>query len=390
VTFVIALLLVPFTLLTACFAIELFTGLRALPQPRRGNAGSWRAVVVVPAHNEEDVLAASLQALTDATGARAHILVVADNCTDSTAKIAREAGVEVIERNDSSRRGKGFALDFARHHLRRDPPAVVVMIDADCRIDGASLEALISACGATGRPCQATNLQQPARATSPAVQLSTFAFFIKNVIRQRALQRLAGRAHLLGTGMALPWAILADARLATDNIVEDMALGQELSDAGHAPLFIEDATVWSDSETESNTLSQRRRWEGGFLQNATRVGPAMLGISLAKGDLQGLWAAINTMIPPAALLILLDLAALLVAAVLALITKSSAWPLLTLLAAILGAFAGLGFAWRAGGWRFVSLRGLARMPFYMLWKIPMYFTFARHGAPKEWERTGRR
>jgi hypothetical protein len=30
------------------------------------------------------------------------------------------------------------------------------------------------------------------------------------------------------------------------------------------------------------------------------------------------------------------------------------------------------------------------MPFYMLWKIPMYFTFARHGAPKEWERTGRR
>jgi hypothetical protein len=116
----------------------------------------------------------------------------------------------------------------------------------------------------------------------------------------------------------------------------------------------------------------------------------MLGISLAKGDLQGLWAAINTMIPPAALLILLDLAALLVAAVLALITKSSAWPLLTLLAAILGAFAGLGFAWRAGGWRFVSLRGLARMPFYMLWKIPMYFTFARHGAPKEWERTGRR
>ena len=66
-TFVITLLLVPFTLLTTCFAIELFTGLRALPQPRRGNAGSWRAVVVVPAHNEEDVLAASLQALTDAT-----------------------------------------------------------------------------------------------------------------------------------------------------------------------------------------------------------------------------------------------------------------------------------------------------------------------------------
>src|SRR5213075_1226408 len=114
---------------------------------------------------------------------------------------------------------------FARQHLEREPPDLVIIIDADCVTDGQSLCALIQACVATGRPCQATNLQRPDATSSPSVQLSTFAFFIKNVIRQRALQRLAGRAHLLGTGMALPWSIFERSDLATSSIVEDLKLG---------------------------------------------------------------------------------------------------------------------------------------------------------------------
>jgi cellulose synthase/poly-beta-1,6-N-acetylglucosamine synthase-like glycosyltransferase len=390
VTFVIALFLLPLTVLTFCLAVEVMVGLRPT-EPRLSESGAnWRAVVIVPAHDEAEGLARSLDQMKVAAAvARAQILVVADNCADSTAEIARGAGVDVIERHDQCRRGKGFALDFAREHLANSPPEIVVIVDADCRIDGASLATLVEACGATGRPCQATNVQRPPSDASPAVQLSTFAFFVKNVIRQRGLQRLAGRAHLLGTGMALPWPIFARARLATSNIVEDLALGQELSGAGHAPLFIEAATIWSNAETESNTLSQRRRWEGGFLQNAVRVGPAMFGRSLARGDMRGIWAAINTMIPPVALLVLIDLATLLLAAVLTMVARSSMWPIAVLSLALICALAALGLAWRAGGSRFVTLRGLARIPFYLLWKLPMYFSFARHGAPKEWQRTDR-
>lgn len=347
-------------------------------------------MVVVPAHDEAEGLAATLEGLTSAAAsAAALVLLVADNCTDLTAEIARKAGAQVIERHDLARRGKGFALDFALKHLESNPPEIVLIIDADCSVDAASLAALIAACATTGRPCQATNLQRPALDASPAVQLSTFAFFIKNVIRQRALQRLAGRAHLLGTGMALPWSIFSHAKLATSNIVEDLALGQELASAGYAPLFVEEATVWSNAETESNTLSQRRRWEGGFLLNATRVGPVMFGRSLAEADVRGLWAAINTMIPPVALLMLLDLVALVVAVGLNAASGSSPWPQLLLSAALIFALAALALAWRAGGSRFVSLSGLARMPFYLLWKLPMYLGFARHGAPKEWQRTSR-
>jgi hypothetical protein len=221
------------------------------------------------------------------------------------------------------------------------------------------------------------------------VQLSTFAFFIKNVIRQRALQRLAGRAHLFGTGMAFPWPIFVRAELATGNIVEDLKLGQELSQSGHPPLFVEDATVWSDAETEANTLSQRHRWEGGFLENALRAGPRILVQSLARRDIRGLWSAINLMIPPLALLVLLDLLAIVLAGAAAWLAGAAMWPMFTLIGALVLACMGLVLVWRAGGSQFVSLGGLARIPLYLLWKLPLYVGFARKGAPKEWVRTRR-
>src|SRR5205814_2969445 len=120
---------------------------------------------------------------------------------------ARGAGAEVLVRNEPDHRGKGFALAAAREHLRRAPPDVVVVLDADCKMDGASLSALVGGAARTGRPCQAINLLAPDLSAGPMVQLSSFAFMVKNLIRQRALQRLADRTHLTGTGMALPWPI---------------------------------------------------------------------------------------------------------------------------------------------------------------------------------------
>jgi cellulose synthase/poly-beta-1,6-N-acetylglucosamine synthase-like glycosyltransferase len=389
VTVIVALLLAPLILLTFCFAIELFAGIRPLRPVAASSGRGGTAVIIVPAHDEEPILRDRLASLQDAAARRARIVVVADNCRDSTAEIAKSLGVEVIERFDSDRRGKGFALDFARRHLESDPPAVVLVIDADCLTDGKSIELLIAGCTDTGRPCQAINLQAPAAAGSPTVRLSTFAFFIKNVIRQRALQRLAGRTQLLGTGMAFPWLIFAQADLATSNIVEDLTLGQELAERGHPPMLIEEAIVWSNAESEKNTLSQRRRWEGGFLQNAVRVGPKLFASSGVRGDARGMWAALNFMIPPVALLMLLDLLALGLAWAASSFAGGASPPMLLLAAAFVSAGIGLAAAWFAGGSRFVTLADLAKAPLYLAWKLPMYLGFARRGAPTEWLRTER-
>ena len=267
-TVILALCATPLFLLTCCFVAEIFVGLKPLPELLVRSGGTAGAVIVVPAHDEELVLGASLEQLKASAKGCARILLVADNCSDRTAQIGRDAGVEVVERIEPERRGKGFALDFARSYLASNQPQVVLIVDADCSIDRASVLRLIRSCAGTGRPCQATNLQRPNLAASPLVQLSTFAFFIKNVIRHRALTRLAGRAHLLGTGMAFPWTIFAEAELATSSIVEDVKLGQELADSGHAAVFVEQAAVWSRAESNDNTIAQRQRWEGGFLQHA--------------------------------------------------------------------------------------------------------------------------
>lgn len=388
-TLLIALVLAPFALLTLCFAVELFVGVKPLRPEATPDPVRTEVMIIVPAHDEAAILEGRLAALVAAAAGRARILLVADNCTDSTAEIARRLGVQVVERFDNERRGKGFALDFARQVLQSDPPEIVLIVDADCAIDGESISRLAARCSAMQRPCQAINLQAPALNASPAVQLSTFAFYIKNVVRQRALQRIAGRVHLLGTGMALPWSIFQRAELATDHIVEDLKMGLELAEAGHGPAFVECAAVWSSAETEKNTLAQRHRWEGGFLQNALRTGPGMLMRTVRRGDVRGIWAALDVLIPPFALLLTVDIATLVLIALLTWLTDSAAWPVFLLAASVALAAVGLALAWFVGGSRFVSLGGLARAPLYLLWKLPLYLGLVRRGAPKEWVRTGR-
>jgi len=389
VALIIALVVAPFTILTLCFAIEVLAGLKRLPTPPTARARNVSAVIVIPAHDEASVLPSTLPTMLEAARGRARVLLVADNCSDRSADIARELGAEVIERADASLRGKGFALAFAKHHLMAEPPEVVVIVDADCAIDGESVSNLIQACASTGRSCQAINLQRPGSDASAAVQLSTFAFFIKNVVRLRGLQRLSGRAHLLGTGMALPWKSLEEVELATGNIVEDLKLGQELAERGYPPTLIEQATVWSSAESKANTLSQRQRWEGGFLANAVKAGPVALRAGISSADVHRLWSALNLMTPPFALLLMLDLAALAVAAIATWATGAELWPIKMLGASILLASVALGLAWLTGGSRFVTLGSLVRAPLYLAWKLPMYVSFARYGTPKEWRRTGR-
>jgi cellulose synthase/poly-beta-1,6-N-acetylglucosamine synthase-like glycosyltransferase len=382
---IVAVLVLPVAI-TGHFAVEVLAGLRsrAAAAVKQDIAGS--AVVVIPAHDEEAVIGATVR---EALAARqVAILVVADNCTDWTAEKARAAGAAVVVRDEPDRRGKGYALAAARDTLRNSPPDVVVVLDADCCIDPDSLEALVGAANESGRPCQAVNLLAPDLSASPLVQLSSFAFMIKNLVRQRGLQRLAGRAHLTGTGMAFPWASFADANLGGPNIVEDLALGLELAERAQPPMLVPGATVWSPAAPAPGTLIQRRRWEGGYLATALRDAPPALLRSLRRGDWPGALAALNLCVPPLALLVLIN-AAVLVIALLGVMAGSAVWPVIVQVAVgILAAIAIL-FAWIREGRRFASGATLLRLPFYVLWKLPMYLGLARRGAPKEWLRTGR-
>ena len=347
------------------------------------------AVIVVPAHDEAEIIGATLRSLQDAIDDAMRILVIADNCTDATAQTARDAGVEVLERKDLEHRGKGFALAYAADHLRPNPPDVFVVLDADCSTDATSLRALVDSAAVSGRPSQAINLLRPDKSASPLVQLSTFGFMLKNLVRQRGLQRLAGRVHLTGTGMAMPFALFQASRQTRSSIVEDLALGLELAEAGHPPALVSNAFVWSGGSTEQGTLKQRRRWEGGYIATALRWGPREALHGLARGSPRAVLSGLDLMVPPLALFAALNIAVLIVAAALTLAFGARWWPVIMQVVLLALALVALLVAWSREGRDFISFGVLARLPLYVLWKMPMYLGLARRGTPKEWLRTGR-
>jgi cellulose synthase/poly-beta-1,6-N-acetylglucosamine synthase-like glycosyltransferase len=314
-------------------------------------------------------------------------VVVADNCQDDTATIAKRMGVHVLVRNDSVLRGKGFALAHARDWLRLDPPDLVVVLDADCSIDRQSLADLLWTTAQTNKPAQAIYLLEPSVEAAPMVQVSTFAFMIKNLIRQRGLQRLAGGVHLTGTGMCLPWQLFDQATLATSNIVEDILLGVELTRQGRSPQLARNSLVRSVQDDAEGTLTQRQRWEGGYLDVARSAAPQLLRDGLRAMSTKVLMRGLDLLIPPLALLILIDLAALLVTAITASLGVNGWSAFLILLSLGLFIAGALAAAWLREGRRFLSAAALVRIPFYVLWKLPMYVGLARKGAPTEWLRT---
>ena len=389
ITALIILFASPLWLLTCFFAVEVLTGLVAEPSGDLAVKAWGSAVVVVPACNEAQIIADTIRAIANALSEGMRLLIVADNCSDNTAELARMTGAEVIERADPNRRGKGFALAFAVEHLRSAPPSILVVVDADCAIDKPSLEHLVEAASQSNRPCQAVNLLRADTDAPPLVQISNFAFMLKNLVRQRGLQRLAGRVHMTGTGMAVPFTLMSRSTLASDDIVEDLSLGLDMAQRGFPPKLVSGALVVSNPASASETLVQRRRWEGGFLATSLKRGPKLFADSLKSGDYQAFFAAIDLLVPPITLLVLLNLAALIIVAAASAIFGLSWILAVTAISVVMVAACAIFMAWFIEGRSYLAPAVLLRIPLYLVWKIPLYLSLGRQGAPREWLRTRR-
>jgi hypothetical protein len=98
-----------------------------------------RVSVVVPAHNEEQTIARCLDALLDQGSDHLDVVVSANACRDRTVAVAREHGVQVLDRSEPGKAAALVAGDEVSRHFPR------VYVDADVVLDGASLLALVRA-----------------------------------------------------------------------------------------------------------------------------------------------------------------------------------------------------------------------------------------------------
>jgi cellulose synthase/poly-beta-1,6-N-acetylglucosamine synthase-like glycosyltransferase len=115
-----------------------------MAQTRGVYAGPITLTVLIPAHNEEDRLGATLASLLHQSRRPERVVVVADNCTDRTVEIARAAGVEVVESVDNHRKKAG-ALNqvLARLLPEHGDNDLVMVMDADTELDDGFLESVV-------------------------------------------------------------------------------------------------------------------------------------------------------------------------------------------------------------------------------------------------------
>lgn len=380
--------LIPLAVVDGVFLVETCLGL-VKPRPIGLPGGPRPSIaILMPAHDEAATLTAAAAMLHRLVAGGTRVVVVADNCSDNTAAVAQAAGCEVVVRCDARLRGKGYALAAGRDYLAGDPPDIVLVLDADCSVDDQALDLLARRALVYDRAVQAAYLFRPDPTAPSNVQISNFAFLVKNLVRQRGGRRLGAAAILTGSAMAFPWGTIAMLDLATDNLVEDLSLGIALVRQGRAPVFEEAATVWSDASNPAGTATQRSRWEHGFLATARQFALPMLVAGIRQRDFKQFWLGAHLLVPPLSIVLTCNLIAVALGVALALLAAAPLPGVFAATLLLLVALAVLG-AWLSDGRETMDARVFAQIPRYLGWKITIYARLITGRQPAAWTRTER-
>jgi cellulose synthase/poly-beta-1,6-N-acetylglucosamine synthase-like glycosyltransferase len=391
---IIAICFVP-AILTVVWFAEVAAGCLALRKrplisPASQSRPVHRTTVLIPAHDEGEGVVPTIRDVQAQLGPNDHILLVADNCTDDTASIAEAAGVEVVVRVDEARRGKGYALEFGVRHLALNPPDVVIVLDADCRIGQHAIPMLSSHAMACGGPVQSLYLMLAPKDAPVGKGLNLFAWRIKNWIRPLGLNLFGLPTQLFGTGMAFPTGLLLNRDMGNNRLAEDAALGIALASAGHPARFLSEARVHSSLPvSQVGHEQQRERWEKGHLENIVDLVPRALIKSLRDGNIGLATLAVDMAVPPLSLLVLVTV----VCGGFAAIAVALGAPLLVLavpLASGMLLVLGTTIAWIAVGRDVLPLRELLRLPLHAIQKLSFYYRIASGKGTSTWIRTDRK
>jgi len=372
------------------FLIECVAAVLIKPFPiYEGKWQNTKVTVLIPAHNEEISIASTLKTITPVLKQQDHLVVVADNCSDRTAEIARTKGATVIERFDSTNKGKGYALDFGLQFMEAEAPDIVVIIDADCNVEGGTIEQLTECAVSTNRPVQATYLMvKPDNSKSSKDFVSQFSNIVRNMVRPLGLKHLGIPSPLLGSGMAFPWSVIRSVNIASGNLLEDIKLGLDLSLIGSSPVFYPEAKVTAYLPSSSQAAkSQKTRWIHGHLQLVQTYIPILFKQAISQKRFDLLPIILDLCIPPLTLTVMIWWGLMAISLIFALLQIF--WiPAIISFSAGLCLFSALILAWYKFAIESIPLQKLSTIPLYIFWKIPVYLKFIV--APqKAWVRTER-
>lgn len=236
---------------------------RQTTEPARDAASAF--AILVPAHDEELLIGKTLASLDrlEYPADRRSVYVIADNCTDRTASIARAAGADVYERTDTANRGKGYALAWAFSRLLAESTRydAYVVIDADTVVDPLLLQALEKGLRHGKQALQSHNTVLNV-SDSPTTALRWLALTLMNYVRPLGRNRIGGSSTLTGNGMCLTSDMLIRHPWRAFGLAEDYQYYLSVVQSGERIWFVPGAKVYSVMPTTVRQLqSQDIRWE---------------------------------------------------------------------------------------------------------------------------------
>jgi cellulose synthase/poly-beta-1,6-N-acetylglucosamine synthase-like glycosyltransferase len=353
-----------------------------------------RLLVLVPAHDEELWIARAVNSLLEQEYPRPlfRVVVIADNCSDQTASVARYTGAEVMTRVDLAHPGKGPALSWAIDVLSAGAgaPDAFVVVDADSIADPKLLQSLADRFIDGALAVQADYVPLTVDAHSPPQDLRHAAILLFNRGRSRGREALHLPAGLLGNGMLISRRALAMVPWSAYSPVEDLEFGLLLRMRGINPRFTGRASVKGPLADNSRAATtQRLRWEGGRFFVLRKYGLKLLGAGVTRRDLSLVEAALDLAVPPLALTAMLATSGLAVTALAAGVGVVSWWCAVTWGAAVLAVFALVGVGLPAAEAPREDYMALLHAPAYLVWKLGVYARLARGFDSGRWERTAR-
>ena len=229
-----------------------------------------RFMAIIPAHNEEAVVGNLIESLKNQSYNKElyDIYVIADNCTDRTAQIARDAGAIVYERFDPEKKTKGFALDwFLQQKIKEDAPYdAFCVFDADNIVDKDFIKNM------NKKLCQGEDVVQGYRdIKNPTDSWITagYALFYWTMHRFYHLARYnVGLSPLLnGTGFMVRFDVIKPDGWKTVTLTEDIEFSLQRIIKGKRLGWATDAIVYDEQPVGfKQSWSQRSRWTVGHMQ----------------------------------------------------------------------------------------------------------------------------
>jgi cellulose synthase/poly-beta-1,6-N-acetylglucosamine synthase-like glycosyltransferase len=243
--------------------------------------------IVTCARDEENVISALIQSVQQQNydSEKMHIFVVADNCTDRTAEIARANGAEVIERENLQEIGKGYALDYFFRQLLESGRVSdfdgFLIFDSDNTLDPNFLQEMNNAFAAGYDVV--TGYRNSSNFGASWVSGCSALWFIREArLYNKARQAIGFNSHVGGTGFLFDSQIIEQMGGWNYHLItEDLEFSMDTTSNGYKIGYCEAAVFYDEQPTKFGTSwKQRVRWAKGFLQVFWHYMPRLVRASM--------------------------------------------------------------------------------------------------------------